>query len=146
MAIRTVTSVRHGGTETRKNAGLKYIWAYFLENRNQKLCHSECREESLYFRDTPGGKGIPRWLGMTIVFRKLLLVFFLGSVSRGEQALEMKCQLRRQRPWRYVVRAAKGRQKVVQSFLVHQVNSRDPHTPFVTVSVEKIVVANRQIK
>ena len=73
-------------------------------------------------------------------------VFLRGSVSRGEQALEMKRQFRRQRPRRYVVRAAEGGKKVVQRFLVHYVDGRNLQAHFIAVAVEKIVVANRKVK
>ena len=58
----------------------------------------------------------------------------------------MKTQLRRIRPRRHKVSPAKRGQKVIERDLVCQVDGRETQAPFVTVTVEKIVVAHCHIK
>ena len=42
--------------------------------------------------------------------------------------------------------AAKGRNEVVQSFFVGQVDSREPHAPLVLVPVKNIVLTEREVE
>ena len=47
---------------------------------------------------------------------------------------------------RHVVRTAEGGQEIVNSCFVGEVDDGKSQTPFVTITVEEIVVANRKIK
>src|SRR5438270_14035587 len=60
--------------------------------------------------------------------------------------LEVKPHLRRVAARRHVVRAAEGREKVVQRGPVGQIYRRELQAPFVAVASEKIVVPDGQIK
>ena len=58
----------------------------------------------------------------------------------------MEAQLRRQRARRHVVRSAEGGKEVIERHLVGHVDGRKPQAPLVTVAVEQVVVAHRDVE
>ncbi len=68
------------------------------------------------------------------------------SVASCQAALEVKADLRRQRPRRDVMRAAERREKVVQRVLVAEVDRGETSAPLVAIAVEQIVVADGEVE
>ena len=65
---------------------------------------------------------------------------------RCSPPLEMKADLAGNGTRRYVVRAAKRREKVVQRIFISEVDDRQTSAPLMTIAVEQIIVANGDIK
>ena len=75
--------------------------------------------------------------------------FFLGSrptLRALPSELEVESNLGGQRSRRHIMCTAEGRQEVVQCIFVRQVDRRKLQTPLVTITLEKVVVTDRQIK
>ena len=67
--------------------------------------------------------------------------------SEGDECLlEVKADLGGQRAWSDVVRAAEGREKVVEGGFVGDVDRRETQTPLVAVALEQIVVTNGEVE
>ena len=69
----------------------------------------------------------------------------IGLSGRGSSVrlpLEVEANLRAQRSWRHVVRAAESGEEIVNRFLVANIDGGQAETPLVTVAAEKIVVAD----
>ena len=60
--------------------------------------------------------------------------------------LEVEADLAGYGTRRDVVRAAEGREEVVEHVIVRQVDYGEAHTPFVPIAVEQIVVADGEVK
>ena len=64
----------------------------------------------------------------------------------GEHLLEVESDLSRKRTRRYVVRAAEGREEVVECVLVGQVDRCELQTHLVLVTAEDVVVSDRNVE
>jgi hypothetical protein len=71
---------------------------------------------------------------------------WFSAIQQCESTLEMKSEFRRQRPWRDVMRAAEGRQKVVKRVLVRHIHSRHLETPLVAITIEEVVLSDGGVK
>lgn len=60
--------------------------------------------------------------------------------------LEVETDFRRQRAWRYVVRAAEGGKEVVERVFVGDVDGGKLRAPFEAFAVEEVVVADRDVE
>ena len=58
----------------------------------------------------------------------------------------MEPDLSRQRTRRYVVRAAEGREEIVNSILVGDVNAREGETPLIAFALEEVIIAHRNVE
>jgi len=68
------------------------------------------------------------------------------ATSRPESRLERYSSLHLKRPWRYEVRATKGRQEVVESDLVRDVDGRKSQGQFFVLGAEQVVCADTEIE
>ena len=64
----------------------------------------------------------------------------------GHFELEMEAEFSGVGTWRHKMCAAECGQEVVKSFLVSQIDNRQPGAPAKAVATEQIVVANRNVK
>ena len=72
---------------------------------------------------------------------------FLHESSPSPQpALEVKSDLRRQRPRRHIMRPTEGRQKIVERIFIRDVDRGKPQAHFVLVAVEHIVMPKSDIE
>jgi hypothetical protein len=74
------------------------------------------------------------------------VVLFSGLTSEARKGLEVEPEFDRLGSRRYIVGAAEGRQKVVQRRLVCQIDDRESQAPLVAVAMEKVIVADGNVK